>query len=74
MKEFIKAAMGRFDRIGEDNGTQFAAVLFSDRVREHFGFGDFTNLKDLHDAIDRMNTSNGGATAIGDGLDVSKIC
>lgn len=72
MKEFMKNIVDRFSTVGSE-GTQFGAVMFSDRVQGHFDLNDFNTHAAIKQGIQSIQPSHGGATAIGSGLKVLRI-
>ena len=67
----MKDIVDKFNDVGPTpNGTQFGAVCFSDRVQGHFHLNSYQTKDDIKEGIQGIIPKNGGATAIGAGLEV----
>ena len=72
MKNFMKDIVDKFAIVGSSD-TQFGAVCFSADVRGHFDLNDYSTKPTIKKGIQNISPANGGATAIGLGLQVRVI-
>lgn len=68
----MKTIVTKFNGVGP-GGTRFGVVMFSATVTEQFPLTKYQNKEDILKAIDKIQPTNGGQTAIGAGLQVCFI-